>query len=77
VIYQEASIWIIYGTFSCAPQGFLQLLTVHFFGFGQSFPAFNVFMKKKKIETYKGFLNLLKPILNSKQELSSPILKLD
>jgi hypothetical protein len=56
----NSEVWIVDGTFSSDPVKFYQLVTIHAYILGKSFPAFYISMKNKKEKSYEEAFNYIK-----------------
>lgn len=56
----QSDIWLIDGTFKSTPSDFYQLVTIHIFILGKSFPAFYILLRNKKEISYMNAFSYIK-----------------
>lgn len=60
---EQCEVLIVDGTFKSCPTGFFQVLVIHGYFLGQSFPLFYCLLKSKRQETYEKCFQICKTII--------------
>lgn len=63
----NADVWLVDGTFKSVPGDFYQLITVHIFIFGKTYPAYYILLKNKCQEIYNNCFKYIRDIQKVRQ----------